>query len=293
MKRMMELAKLNENHKLLADLVGTWSYTVKMWMNPDASAPPSESKGTAVRKPIMNGRYFTMDVSGKMQMPGPDGKIKDMDFKGTSIEGYDNVKQKFVSTWADNMSTGIMMSEGTYDPAEKTFTYNAEMEMIPGMKQKVREVFKIADKDHHTFEWYEDRSGKQAKTMEINYTRKSSRAHAGASRQLCLLADYRLCTAASVAISPISAIVSDVQTVWHLFLTARAGQHHRRVGGCAFVQSLLRIQTVVRYYPAQSPGAKRGQWWRRDVAFARLRKASGPRQPGRGQQNGHWHYQKI
>ncbi len=172
MKRMMELAKLNENHKLLADLVGTWSYTVKMWMNPDASAPPSESKGTAVKKPIMNGRYFTMDVSGKMQMPGPDGKIKDMDFKGTSIEGYDNVKQKFVSTWADNMSTGIMMSEGTYDPAEKTFTYNAEMEMIPGMKQKVREVVKIADKDHHTFEWYEDRSGKQAKTMEINYTRK-------------------------------------------------------------------------------------------------------------------------
>ena len=50
MKQMMELAKLNENHKLLADLAGTWTYTVKMWMNPDANAKPSESKGTATRK---------------------------------------------------------------------------------------------------------------------------------------------------------------------------------------------------------------------------------------------------
>ncbi|MBA2585740.1 MAG: DUF1579 domain-containing protein [Chthoniobacterales bacterium] len=172
MGQMMELSKLNENHKLLAGLAGTWSYTVKMWMSPDPAAPPSESKGTAVRKPIMNGRYFTMDVSGKMQMPGPDGKMKDMEFKGTSIEAYDNVKQKFVSTWADNMSTGIMMSEGTYDPATKTFTYTGEMEMMPGMKSKVREVVKITDSNHHAFEFYEDRGGQEAKTMEINYTRK-------------------------------------------------------------------------------------------------------------------------
>jgi Protein of unknown function (DUF1579) len=172
MTQMMELAKLNENHKLLADLAGTWSYTVKMWMNPDPSAKPEEYKGTAVRKPMMDGRYFVMDVSGKMQMPGPDGKKKDMTFKGMSFEGYDNVKQKFVSSWIDNMGTGIMLSEGTYDPATKTFTYNAEGEFIPGMKQKIREVIKIVDKDHHTFEWYEDRGGQEAKTMEIHYTRK-------------------------------------------------------------------------------------------------------------------------
>jgi hypothetical protein len=172
MKQMMELAKLNENHKLLADLVGTWSYTVKMWMNPDPSAKPEESKGTAVRKSMMNGRFFVMDVTGKMEMPGPDGKKKEMTFKGMGLEGYDNVKKKFIGTWMDNMSTGIMMSEGTYDPATKTFTYTGEYEATPGMKQKIREVMKIVDKDHHTFEWYEDRGGQEAKTMEINYTRK-------------------------------------------------------------------------------------------------------------------------
>src|SRR5947207_5656498 len=53
MKQMMELAKLNENHKLLASMAGTWSYTVTMWMAP--GAPPSKSTGTAVRKSIMEG----------------------------------------------------------------------------------------------------------------------------------------------------------------------------------------------------------------------------------------------
>jgi len=172
MAQMMELAKLNENHKLLGSLAGTWTYDIKMWMNPDPNAPPQQSKGTAVRKPMMDGRYFIGEFTGKMKMPGPDGKMKDMTFKGMSFEGYDNAKQKFVSSWIDNMGTGIMMSEGTYDPATKAFTYTSEIEMLPGMKQKVREVIKIVDNNHHTFEWYEDRGGQEAKTMEINYTRK-------------------------------------------------------------------------------------------------------------------------
>jgi hypothetical protein len=172
MTQMMELSKLNENHKLLADLVGTWGYTVKMWMNPDPNAKPEESKGTAVRKSMMDGRFFVVDVTGKMEMPGADGKKKEMTFKGMGIDGYDNVKKKFVGTWMDNMGTGVMMSEGDYDPATKTFTYASEYEAIPGMKTKIREVVKIVDKDHHTFEWYEDRGGKEVKTMEISYTRK-------------------------------------------------------------------------------------------------------------------------
>jgi hypothetical protein len=171
MQQMMELAKLNENHKLLADLDGNWTYTIKFWMNPDPNVKPEESKGTAVRKSIMNGRYSTLDVTGKMEMPGPDGKKKEMTFVGHGIEGYDNAKKKFVGSWIDNMGTGIMFSEGTYDPTTKTFTYTSEVEALPGMKQQIREVIKVTDKDHHTLEWYEDRGGNEVKTMEINYTR--------------------------------------------------------------------------------------------------------------------------
>lgn len=171
MKQMMEMSKLNENHKLLADMNGSWNYTIKMWMSPDPNAKPQESKGTATRKSVMGGRYFVMDVTGKMQMPGEDGKMKDMQFKGMAVEGYDNVKKKFVSSWIDSMGTGIQFSEGTYDPTTKTFTFNMEMEMMPGMKTPVREVIKVTDKDHMLLEWYENRGGNEVKTMEIAYTR--------------------------------------------------------------------------------------------------------------------------
>ena len=172
MQKMMEMTKLNENHKLLTDSVGNWSYTVKMWMNGDPSSKPDISKGTATRKAIMDGRFVVMDVTGKMDMPGPDGKVQSMTFKGHGLEGYDNVKKKFVGTWMDSMGTGIMTSEGTYDAASKTFTYMSEYEMAPGMKQKIREVLKVPDNNHMSMEWYEDRGGKEAKTMQIDYTRK-------------------------------------------------------------------------------------------------------------------------
>jgi hypothetical protein len=171
MQQMTELAKTNENHKLLADTTGTWSYTVKMWMG-DPNAKPQESKGTAVRKSMMDGRYVVGDYTGQMMMPGPDGKMKTLEFKGHGTEGYDNVKKKFVTSWIDNMGTGIEFFEGSYDPATSSITYTSEVEPVPGMKSPVREVIKLAGKDHMTLEWYENHGGQEAKTMEINYTRK-------------------------------------------------------------------------------------------------------------------------
>lgn len=169
---MMEMAKPGENHKRLADMAGEWTYTVKYWMSPDPKAALMESTGKTVSKPIMGGRYVQSEHTGKMQMPGADGAMMDMEFKGMAIEGYDNAKKKFVSSWVDNMGTGIMHAEGTYDQATKTVTYLSEYEPMPGMKTKVRQLVKITDQDHHTLEFYEDRGGQEAKTMEIIYTRK-------------------------------------------------------------------------------------------------------------------------
>jgi hypothetical protein len=170
MKQMMEMAKLNENHKLLATTAGTWSYTVKMWMDPNGK--PTESTGTAKREAIMDGRYVSGDYTGKFKMPGADGKMQEMNFHGMSMDGYDNVKKKFVSGWVDNMGTGIMTMDGTYDAATKAFTYTGEYEMMPGMKEKVRQIIKMTDATHMTMEYYEDRGQGEAKTMEINYTKK-------------------------------------------------------------------------------------------------------------------------
>jgi hypothetical protein len=172
MKAMMELSQKNENHRLLSSLDGNWEYTLRFWMDPDPNAKPQESKGNATRKSIMDGRYVMMDVTGSMQMPGADGKLQNVPFKGMGIEGYDNVKKKFVAAWVDSMGTGIEFSEGTYDSATKSFTYTFEMEPIPGTKTRTREVVKLTDNDHMVLDWYEDHGSGERKTMEINYTRK-------------------------------------------------------------------------------------------------------------------------
>jgi hypothetical protein len=138
----------------------------------DPTGKPTESTGTATRKAIMDGRYVSGEYSGKFKMPGADGKMMEMDFLGMSMDGYDNAKKKFVSGWIDNMGTGIMTMDGTYDAATKTITYTGEFEMMPGIKEKARQAVKMADNDHMVMEYYQDRGQGEAKTMEISYTRK-------------------------------------------------------------------------------------------------------------------------
>lgn len=171
MKEMMEMGKPNQNHKLLTNLNGTWNYTVKMWSNGNSNSQPVTFKGTAVRKSIMDGHYVTEDVSATMEMPGPDGKVAPMLFRGHSTEGYDNARQKFVATWYDSTGTGIMLFDGTYDGSTKTFTFTGTMQMTPTLSEKVRETLTLSDKNHMIMEWYENRGGRETKTMEIDYTR--------------------------------------------------------------------------------------------------------------------------
>ena len=169
MATMMEMAKPNENHKILEQVTGSWTYKVKWWMSPES--PPMESSGTCATKSVMDGRYFISEHSGKMSMPGPDGKMMDAGFQGMGTEGYDNAKKKYVASWIDNMGTGIMRMEGTYDPATKTLTYVGDEEPMPGMKFNVRQTVTYTDKDHHTMEFYEVHDGKETKVMVIDYTR--------------------------------------------------------------------------------------------------------------------------
>jgi hypothetical protein len=172
MEQMMALGRPGENHKLLADTVGTWSYVVRMWMDGDTSKKPQESTGTATRRAVMDGRYFIMDAKGQMEMPGPDGKPMKMNFEGMALEGYDNVRKKFFGVWIDNMSTGKMVSEGEHNPADNTLVFHGDYEPVPGVRYKVREVIKYTDKNSHSMEWFEDRGQGEMKTMEIVYTRK-------------------------------------------------------------------------------------------------------------------------
>jgi len=169
MAMMMELAKPGPNHKLLLHSVGTWNYAMKWWMDP--GAPPTESSGTAKFREAMGGRYLISEYLGMAPMPGPDGKMTPQEFKGLGTDAFDNAKKKFVSTWIDNMGTGIMMAIGTYDAKTKTITYLSEYEMMPGKITKMRQTVKFEDDDHTVYEFFEIQDGKDVKNMEIKATR--------------------------------------------------------------------------------------------------------------------------
>lgn len=166
MEMMMEMAKPGPEHKAMAKMAGTWEAAVKMFEPGTDKA--EESKGVMTNTLIHGGRYIHMDYKGEMWGDA---------FTGSGLWGYDNATKKYVSTWVDNWSTGIMVMTGTYDPATKTYTSEGDMAM-PGpdgqvMQMKHRQTVKIISDDKHIMEMSgPGPDGKDMKFMEITYTRK-------------------------------------------------------------------------------------------------------------------------
>ena len=152
-----------EEHKLMASWDGTWNGEITMWMAP--GAPPSKSTGTQTSKMILDGRY---------QQSWYEGNFEGMPFQGFSIVGYDNAKKKFVSTWIDNMGTGMMTAEGEYDKTSNSIEFTGTMiDPMTGKDCDFREIFKIINNDTQTMEMFiPGPDGKEYKSMEIKYTRK-------------------------------------------------------------------------------------------------------------------------
>ena len=104
---------------------------------------------------------------------GADGKMKDMEFKGMALEGYDNVKKKFVSSWIDNMGTGVMLMEGKWDEPSKSLVLTGSMkDPMTGKDCQMKEVHKWTDNNNQKMEMYSTVDGKEFKSMELTLTRK-------------------------------------------------------------------------------------------------------------------------
>ena len=163
MEAIQKAATPGEAHKKLEAVVGTFDAKVKTWMDP--SKPPEESTGTSENTWVLGNRYIQMKYQGTM-MGQP--------FTGMGYQGYDNVTKKYVGTWMDTMSTGIMTSTGHADKSGKTMTMSASAaDPVSGKMMKLTEKMTVKDNDHHSFEmWAPGPDGKPVKMMEIEYTRK-------------------------------------------------------------------------------------------------------------------------
>ena len=163
MKAFMDYMTPGKEHQMLAKQTGDWNYDLQLWMDP--AAPPVTAKGTATFEMILGGRYQLSKQSSEMM-----GMI----FNGINIIGYDNAKKVFLDTWIDNMGTGMMYAEGTYDEVTKIVTYKGKsVDPMSGKDEEFRQTIKYVDDNNCILEMFMmGKDGKEFKSMETKYTRK-------------------------------------------------------------------------------------------------------------------------
>lgn len=163
MEMMMKYGSPGAHHELLKKYMGDWNVEVKSWMKPGAE--PMISQATQKNELILNGRYLKGTFKGMMM-----GQT----YEGIELIGYDQFKEKYVTVWIDNMSTGFFLSSGTLDESGKVLTETGQMpDPMTGGMQKVKNVTTFLEDGKYRFEMFmimDD--GIEFKSMELLANRK-------------------------------------------------------------------------------------------------------------------------
>ncbi len=154
-----------EPHEWIAQGVGEWDLTTKMWMEgPDG--PVTESTGSASAKMVLGGRFLQEELTFEMM---------GMPVEMINYVGYDNFKKKFVATNLSTMGTGISTMEGVRRPGSNDVVFYGLMDE-PTMDMHdlpIKYISRQIDDDHAVFEIYDlTMAEAPTKVVEVHYTRK-------------------------------------------------------------------------------------------------------------------------
>jgi hypothetical protein len=147
-------------HEILKQMEGRWEAKVRYW--PEPGAEPQTGRGSVMKEMMLGGRFLQTTYKGEWMGES---------YLGIGFEGYDNIKEKYVSIWMDSMSTMVYFSEGTVDESGKVWTYYGEYTDPVTKKLKTnKSVLTIRSLSMHTMETYEQKEdGEWIKVMEIIY----------------------------------------------------------------------------------------------------------------------------
>lgn len=162
-KAWTDYATPSKAHEMLAKDTGTWDAEMTFWM--PESPEPQKATSVATYKMILNGKYQEGVFKGDMW---------GMPFEGRGTTAYDNASKQFITTWIDNMGTGMLVSRGQYDETSKTITFSGAMvDPVTGKEKKVKEIITYIDDNTQKMEMFDiDANGKEFKNMEINSKRR-------------------------------------------------------------------------------------------------------------------------
>ncbi len=161
MAQMMVMGSPNEHHEHLKMLVGDWTYSAKFWM--PGSDEAMETKGTMKAHALLGGRF----VEAKWY-----GEFQGAPFEGIGVDGYDNMKKQYTSTWMDNFGTQTYHYTGKCENGGKVRTTTGT-NLDPMMGEMATDEGKVTFNDDGTvlLESWRVMGSDKMKTMEIVLTR--------------------------------------------------------------------------------------------------------------------------
>lgn len=160
--QMPPMPKPGPEHEILKMDVGTWDAVVEV--TPAPGAPVMRSTGVETNTMGCGGLCLITDFKGEM-MGAP--------FLGHGVATWDPAKKKYVGTWTDSMSTGLMIGESTYDAASKKWSGTMEGPDMTGKVMKSRSTVEWRGASTRVFTMYgPGPDGKEMEGMKITYTKR-------------------------------------------------------------------------------------------------------------------------
>jgi hypothetical protein len=159
MSRWMKVCKPGPAHERLKELIGSYETTMRMGMGGD-------SKGSAEITWLAEGRWLQIRWTGAMM---------GQKTTGTTILGYDNFKERFVSVSVDTFQTCMNTASGLFDQKGDHLTLWGTIDEpgTPEQDKQVKYVYRDYGTDRFTFEVHDMMIGEtNTKVMEIVFSRK-------------------------------------------------------------------------------------------------------------------------
>ncbi|HEX9082204.1 MAG TPA: DUF1579 family protein [Holophagaceae bacterium] len=151
-------------HARLRDYVGTWTTQQTDWL-PSGRAW-NQAAGTATFHLVLGGRFVQEDYTTTL-----DGKP----FHALGLMGFDRQKKAYNSLWMDDLNTGFIALDGTFDGTGRVLTL---LGGIPagGSDSASAAAWRVVDTwwdpDHHAVIWWgRGAAGQPVKLSQILYTR--------------------------------------------------------------------------------------------------------------------------
>jgi hypothetical protein len=162
MEAYQRAATPGPQHANLAAMAGEFTLTLKSFNEPGAE--PEVSTGTATRKMVLGGRYLEETVQAS---------VMGQPFEGRGLTGYDNVTRTWWGAWIDSMSTGIMITSGSWDEEAGVGSFEGEYnDPVTGELQSSRSVIRRLPNGDELMEMYMTTAFGEVKAMEILYQRR-------------------------------------------------------------------------------------------------------------------------